>query len=184
MHLFFRINLNASSLLLHQSLHTTCPPTLDQPREACTLPPTPPEVNSIDHLPVPVFGFQLGPLVCLFTHKPVLISANKGLMDSFCAGAARYTYCTLSGWMPHKLTSLFPPRELFQESFEGLPAFWSQKCAELILVTGKCFLQPKKAPSSESGWGFQYWMLLTGQTQATTLHLDTRAAKIDWLKSV
>ena len=90
--LFFRIILNVSSLLIIQSLHTIFSLTLYQPREACTIHPL--EVNNTDHLPVPVFGFQSGPLVCLFTHicthtacKLLLISANKGLMDSFYTGA-------------------------------------------------------------------------------------------------
>lgn len=62
--LFFRIRMSQVSWPINPFiLSTLCS---DQPKEVCTLHPR--EVNSIDQLLVPVFRFQSGPLVCLFTH--------------------------------------------------------------------------------------------------------------------
>lgn len=55
-HLSFSINLNILNILIHQSLNTMHSVLFHQPRKASTL--RLPEVNSIDHLPVPVFGLQ------------------------------------------------------------------------------------------------------------------------------
>lgn len=84
-----------------------------RPQEAWALHPM--IVESIDHLPGPVFGFQSGPLVCLFTYRNI------------CTHVRTHTHIqsTPNGWSSHaKLQqNALPgwhlgPEGHYQESFK------------------------------------------------------------------
>lgn len=110
----------------------------NQPKEVRTL--HSPQVNSIDQLLVPVFRFQSGPLVALFTRtlkcKPVLISANTELMDSLytsleLSGASRYPVHCLDKCHTNEQvisTEWALPGRILGALWRIACVVWSQKC--------------------------------------------------------